>query len=212
MNRVRVKFCGITRIEDALAAADAGADAIGLVLTRKSKRFVEPALGREIRAALPPFVSSVILFSDDDDVWIDQCVKIVEPDYVQFHGSESRALCESSGIPYLKAIAMGGDAAIDAIIAHHPHAAGFLFDGNAPGHQGGAGLAFDWSRIPARLPKPVILAGGLTCDNVALAIGAARPYAVDVSSGIESAPGIKNAQKMRRFISEVRRVSGDTQT
>jgi phosphoribosylanthranilate isomerase len=210
MNRVRVKFCGITQLKDAQAAVSLGADAVGFVLTNKSKRFIEPSRARTIRETLPPFVTAVVLFNNDDANWIEEAVRVVRPDIIQFHGTESRALCESFGVRYIKAIGMGEEGTVKRTVAQHPNAAAILLDSNKPGEQGGSGVAFDWSLIPTNLPKPVILAGGLTCDNVALAIRTARPYAVDVASGIESAPGIKDAEKMRRFINEVRRVSGDS--
>ena len=143
--------------------------------------------------------------------WIDEAVRRVRPDIIQFHGTESRELCESFGIRYVKTIGMGENDAVARTVAEHPNAVAYLLDSNKPGEQGGSGVTFDWSRIPTNLPKPFILAGGLTCDNVANAIRTARPFAVDVASGIESAPGIKDAEKMRRFIEEVKRASGDSQ-
>lgn len=210
MNRVRVKYCGITRLDDAQAAVALGVDAIGFLLTRKSRRFIEPSRARAIRETLPAFVSAVVLFNDDDPAWIDEAVRIVRPDIVQFHGTETRASCESCGVRYVKTIGMGEDGVLERIVSEHRNAVAYLLDSNKPGEQGGSGVTFDWSRTPSNLPKPMILAGGLTCDNVALAIRTARPFAVDVASGIESAPGIKDAEKMRRFIEEVRRVSGDS--
>ena len=210
MNRVRVKYCGITRLEDAQAAASLGADAVGFLLTKKSKRFIEPPRARAIRETLPAFVSAVVLFNDDDEAWIAESLRIVKPDLIQFHGTESRALCESFGVRYVKTIGMGDEGAAERTVAEHPNAVAYLLDSNKPGEQGGSGVTFDWSRIPTNLRKPIILAGGLTCDNVGLAIRTVRPYAVDLASGIESAPGIKDAEKMRRFIEEVRRVSGNS--
>ncbi len=210
MNRVRVKYCGITRAEDAHAAVALGVDAVGFLLTKKSKRFVEPARAREIRVSLPAFVSAVALFNNDDGAWIDDAVRLVRPDIVQFHGTESRAFCESFGVRYVKTVGMAEEGAFERTVAEHPNAVAYLLDSNKPGEQGGSGLTFDWARIPSDFHKPIILAGGLTCDNVGLAIRTARPYAVDVASGIESAPGVKDAEKMRRFINEVRRVSSDS--
>ena len=210
MIRVRVKFCGITRLEDAQTAVSLGADAVGFLLTKKSKRFIEPPRARAMRENLPAFVSAVVLFNNDDADWIEQAVRVVQPDIIQFHGTEPRELCESFGVRYVKTIGMSQGDGVERTIAQHPNAAAFLLDSNKPGEQGGSGVTFDWSRIHANLSKPIILAGGLTCDNVALAIRTARPYAVDVASGIESAPGIKDAEKMRRFFNEVRRVSGDS--
>ena len=209
MIHTRIKFCGITRVEDAQAAVAFGVDAIGLVLTQKSSRFAGIERAREIRRCLPPFVAAVVLFMDDDPVWIAQAIAEIAPDLLQFHGSETAVECVGYGCRYLKAVAMGSGpdvgAVVGRVIAAHPQAAGFLLDGHAAGEQGGSGKAFDWSRIPADLQRPLLLAGGLTCDNVGIAIRAARPYAVDVSSGIESAPGIKDADKMRRFVDEVGR-------
>jgi len=206
IERVRVKFCGFTRRDDALAASALGVDAIGLVLTTRSKRFAGIANARDIRRALPPFVAVVTLFMDDEPAFIAEVIATVRPDLLQFHGSEEAPDCVRYGVPYLKAVAMGGGGGVDgrAVVASHPRAAGFLFDGNAAGEQGGSGKRFDWSQLPAGLSSPVILAGGLTPENVGDAIRAAQPYAVDVSSGIESAPGVKDLEKMRRFVAAVR--------
>jgi len=205
MTRVRIKFCGITRPDDAHTAVALGVDAIGLVLTHRSKRFTGLARAQEIRSALPPFVAAVTLFMDDDPDWIDAAIDAIRPDLLQFHGGETSAECMRYRRPYLKVIAMGEPGDVSAAMAAHPEASGFLFDSHARGEQGGTGATFDWTRIPPNPPRPLILAGGLTCDNVAQAIRAVRPYAVDVSSGIESAPGIKDSEKMRRFVDEVRR-------
>ncbi|MBS0556834.1 MAG: phosphoribosylanthranilate isomerase [Proteobacteria bacterium] len=206
MSRVRIKFCGITRIEDAVTACALGVDAIGLVLTPRSRRCIAPLAAREIRRALPPFVAAVALFMDDEPGFIADAVATVQPDLLQFHGGETQDECLRLDVPYLKAIAMGGG---DPAAQLHEHAAavGFVFDAHAPGMPGGAGNVFDWSRFPRDLARPAILAGGLTCDNVGAAIRAVRPFAVDVSSAIESAPGIKDAEKMRRFVDEVERAS-----
>lgn len=215
MKRTRIKFCGITREEDAQVAVALGVDAIGVVLTQKSRRFASLDRALAIRRSLPPFVTTVALFMDDDPAWIAQAVQTIEPDQLQFHGSESALECMRYGHPYLKAVAMGQNNDWRRIVAAHPHALGFVFDGHDVGEQGGTGLRFDWSRIAVDAPRNLILAGGLTCDNVASAIDAVHPYAVDVSSGIESAgidaggvastPGIKDAVKMRRFVEEVQR-------
>jgi phosphoribosylanthranilate isomerase len=217
---VRVKFCGFTRREDALAASALGVDAIGLVLTPRSVRFAGIANARDIRRALPPFVTVVTLFMDDEPGFIAEVIATLRPDVLQFHGSEEAPDCVRYGLPYLKAVPMGRSPsaakAMDgrerpmgsagdwrAVVAAHPQAAGFLFDGNVAGEQGGSGKRFDWSQLPAGLSAPVILAGGLTPENVGDAIRTARPYAVDVSSGIEAAPGVKDVEKMRRFVAAV---------
>jgi phosphoribosylanthranilate isomerase len=201
--RVRVKFCGFTRRDDALAACALGVDAIGMVLTTRSKRFAGIANARDIRRALPPFVSVVTLFMDDEPAFVAEAIATVRPDLLQFHGSEEAPDCVRYGLPYLKAVPMGAGGDWRTIVAAHSQAAGFLFDGNAPGEQGGSGNRFDWAQLPASLSAPVILAGGLTPENVGDAIRAAHPYAVDVSSGIEAAPGIKDADKMKRFVAAV---------
>lgn len=193
------------RLQDALAAAALGVDAIGLVLTPRSKRCLAPARAREIRVALPPFVSVVTLFNDDDPAFVAEAIATVAPDLVQFHGSEKPADCVRYGRPYLKSIAMGGDGAdLHAVVAAHPQAAGFLLDSHAAGGQGGSGNTFDWAKIPKEFPRPLVLAGGLTPENVADAIRLVHPFAVDLASGIESAPGIKDLDKMRRFVAAVR--------
>jgi phosphoribosylanthranilate isomerase len=202
--RTRIKFCGITRAEDALAAAALGVDAIGLVLTSGSRRFAGIERARQIRRALPPFVVAVALFMDDDVGFVAEAVATIAPDLLQFHGSEAAPDCVRYGRPYLKAIAMGGGLDWQTLVAAHPQAGGFLFDGHAAGEQGGAGQSFDWSTLPRNLGKPIVLAGGLVPENVGAAVRSARPWAVDVSSGIESAPGLKDMDKMRRFIAAVR--------
>jgi phosphoribosylanthranilate isomerase len=204
MTRTRIKFCGITRLADALAAAALGVDAIGLVLTPRSKRCLAPARARAIRAVMPPFVTVVTLFHDDDPAFVAEAIATVAPDLVQFHGSESAADCVRYGRPYLKSVAMGGAVDLDAIAAAHAQAAGFLLDSHATGGQGGSGKTFDWSLVPKDFPRPVVLAGGLAPENVGAAIRAVQPYAVDLASGIEAAPGIKDADKMRRFVAAVR--------
>jgi phosphoribosylanthranilate isomerase len=202
--RVRVKFCGFTRRDDALAACALGVDAIGMVLTTRSKRFAGIANARDIRRSLPPFVSVVTLFMDDEPALIAEAIATVRPDLLQFHGSEEAPDCVRYGLPYLKAVAMGEGGQWRSVVAAHPQACGFLFDGNAAGEQGGSGKRFDWTQLPASVSAPMILAGGLTPKNVGEAIRAAHPYAVDVSSGIESEPGVKDAEKMRRFVAAVR--------
>ena len=203
--RTRIKFCGVTRADDALAAAALGVDAIGFVLTRKSRRFAGIERARQMRRALPPFVTAVALFMDDDVSFVSEAVAAVAPDLLQFHGSEAAPDCVRYGRPYLKAVAMrGGLDDWQMLVQSHAQAAGFLFDGHAAGEQGGAGRPFDWSALPRDPGKPVVLACGLTPENVAAAIRAVRPWAVDVSSGIEAEAGVKDMDKMRRFIAAVR--------
>jgi phosphoribosylanthranilate isomerase len=202
--RTRIKFCGMTRIEDVQAAVALGVDAIGVVLTDKSQRFAGIERARDIRMALPPFVDLVALFMDDMPGFIAEAVAAVQPDLLQFHGSETAQDCVRYRVPYLKAVAMGGGIDPAEVVRAHPAAAGFLLDGHAAGEQGGSGKTFDWSAAVRAFAKPIILAGGLTAQNVGAAIRAVRPHAVDVSSGVESSPGIKDAAKLRAFVAAVR--------
>lgn len=199
----RIKFCGITRVDDALAAAALGVDALGFVLTTRSRRHIAAADALAIRRRLPPFVSTVALFMDDEAADVEQAIRILQPDLLQFHGAEPAADCERHGRPYLKAVPMGSVTDVASYAAAYPRAAGFLLDANALGEPGGGGQRFDWSRFP-QLDRPLILAGGLDAGNVEAAIRQTRAFAVDVSSGIESALGIKDAQRMQDFVAAVR--------
>lgn len=199
----RIKCCGMTRIEDALLAAQLGVDAIGVVLTARSKRRVTIAQAQAIVRALPPFVTSVTLFMDDDAAFVREAIDAIQPDLVQFHGDESDDWCAQFGRRYLKAIAMGEGAAVLPSLHRYPGASGLLLDGHGLGEAGGSGRAFDWSLMPRGLTQPLILAGGLTPANVGDAIRIAHPWGVDVASGIESAPGIKDARKLADFIAAV---------
>jgi phosphoribosylanthranilate isomerase len=205
----RIKCCGMTRVGDALLAARLGADAIGLVFTARSKRQVAPAQARGIVAALPPFVATVALFMDDSEALVRQVIDEVRPAWLQFHGDESDGWCAQFGLPFLKAIAMGEGAPALSRLRDHPHAAGLLLDGHAAGEAGGSGRAFDWSVLPADLAQPVVLAGGLHAGNVGDAVRAARPWAVDVASGVESAPGIKDPARLEAFIRAVRAIDAE---
>jgi phosphoribosylanthranilate isomerase len=202
----RIKCCGMTRVEDALLAAELGVDAIGVVLTAHSKRQVSLAQARAIVEAMPPFVTTVALCMDDEANFVQEIIDTVRPSMLQFHGNESDEWCKQFGQPYLKAIAMGAGAAALYQLHDHPHAAGLLLDGHGLGEPGGSGKSFDWSLMPRDLKQPLILAGGLNATNVAAAIRVARPWAVDVSSGIESAPGVKDHGKLRDFVAAVRDV------
>jgi len=203
--RVRVKICGITRIEDGLAAAEAGADAIGLVFA-ESPRQVTTAQARAIVSALPPFIKVVGLFVDPPADAVRGVLGAVPLDLIQFHGLETPELCRAIGRPYLKAIHIKEGVDAGEAARRYPDAAGILFDTYHPQVAGGSGNAFDWSKVPRDLVRPVILAGGLTPENVAAAVKRVRPYAVDVSSGVEISKGIKDAARIAAFI---RNAKGD---
>ena len=207
--RTRVKICGITRPEDGYAAAQAGADAIGLVFYARSPRFVELEQARAICRALPPFISVVALFVDAPREQVEQVLDAVPVDILQFHGSETAAQCTGFTRPYVKAIGMqqGGDPL--PVMAAHPAASAFLLDAWLPDTHGGGGVAFDWAQMPRSADRPLILAGGLTPDNVSAAIVQTGPFAVDVSSGVELEKGIKSADRIEAFIRGVERGDAD---
>jgi phosphoribosylanthranilate isomerase len=200
----RVKICGITRPEDAQAAARAGADAIGLVFFAKSPRNVEIEQAASIANALPPFVTSVALFVNPQADHVVTVLQRVRPDVLQFHGEESPEFCRSFGVPYLKAVRVRPETDLLQSAALYADAQGLLLDAWSAGAHGGTGERFDWSLIPADLPKSPILAGGLSPANVRLAIETVKPWAVDVSSGVEAAKGIKDAALIAAFMKEVR--------
>ena len=201
--RTRVKICGITRPGDAVAAADAGADAVGLVFHPPSPRYLSPERAREIRDALPPFVQSVALFVDPDAAQVAQVIGRVHPALLQFHGDESPDFCAQFGLPFVKACRV--KKGVDALeyLRLFSRAAAWLFDSHVPEY-GGVGETFDWKLVPATRGRCVILSGGLARENVAEAVRRVRPWGVDVSSGVESAKGIKDAAKIAAFIAEVR--------
>ena len=206
--RTRIKVCGMTRSGDVRLASELGADAVGFVFAGNGPRRVEAHQARTMRAAMAPLVDAVALFQDNSVEEVREVVRLVRPSLLQFHGREDDAFCRGFGVPYLKAIPMGGGARAPAALELHrdyPGAAGFVFDGHAQGEPGGGGRAFDWTRLPQDLTKPALLAGGLKPGNVFDAITTALPWGVDVSSGVESEPGIKDGERLRRFVEEVRR-------
>jgi phosphoribosylanthranilate isomerase len=208
----RIKICGITRVEDGVAAARCGADAIGLVFWDGTPRVVSVERAREIVRAMPPFVSIVGLFVDPAREHVERVLEGVPLHFLQFHGHEPPALCRSFRRPYLKAVAVGESGDLLESVSPYDDAAGWLFD--APplhGRPGGTGRTFEWSRLPASLARPLVLSGGLDAGNVASAIRTVRPWAVDVSSGVEASDadgrplaGIKDAAKIAAFVEEVR--------
>ncbi len=203
--RTRVKVCGITHPGDALAAAEAGVDAIGLVFYPPSPRHVELTQAVEIVAVLPPFVTTVGLFVNADAETIAKVVGQVGIDLIQFHGNECPDYCSTHRRPWVRALRMKDDIDLFAEADRFSGARGLLLDAWRPDVPGGTGETFDWSRIPAEMAWRIVLAGGLTPDNVEQAVSQVRPFAVDVSSGVESKPGIKNAEKIARFVQAVRR-------
>lgn len=204
MSVVRSKICGITRIEDALAAVAAGADAIGFVFYAKSPRAVSAGQARAIIAALPPFVTTVGLFVNASACELNETLDAVPLDLLQFHGDETAEQCEGFHRPYIKALRVKAGDDIAAACAAYKSASGILLDAYVEGIPGGTGQAFDWSLIPQDLNTPIILAGGLTVDNVAEAIARVKPYAVDVSGGVEKSKGIKDHVKIQAFMKTVR--------
>ena len=204
MSVVRSKICGITRVEDALVAAEAGADAIGLVFYPKSPRAVSVQQARTIIAALPPFVTTVGLLVNASRCELGEILDAVPLDMLQFHGDERPADCEGYHRPYIKALRVRPGDDVAAQIEPYGNASGILLDTFVTGVPGGTGLAFDWSLVPRHLDRPIILAGGLTPENVRSAIEQTQPYAVDVSGGVEARHGIKDADKIRAFIRVVK--------
>jgi len=204
MSNVRSKICGITRIEDALAAAESGADAIGFVFYAKSPRAVDVRQARAIIAELPPFVTTVGLFVNASRCELNEILEAVPLDLLQFHGDETPADCEGYHRPWIKALRVRPGDDLEAACQQYAGARGILLDTYVPGVPGGTGEAFDWSLVPASLSKPIILAGGLSADNVGQAIARVRPYAVDVSGGVERAKGIKDAAKIDAFMRAVK--------
>jgi phosphoribosylanthranilate isomerase len=209
--RTRIKICGITRPGDARAAAEAGADAIGLVFYPPSPRYLSGERAIEIRDALPPFVQAVALFVNPDAAQVAQVIGRVRPGMLQFHGEETPQFCAQFGLPYVKAcrVKSGVSKGLDLLEYLRPFAtaSAWLLDSFVEAY-GGVGERFDWSLVPAKLQRPLVLSGGLEAGNVAQAVRQLRPWGVDVSSGVESAKGIKDAAKIAAFISEVRNADG----
>ncbi|MCA1924728.1 MAG: phosphoribosylanthranilate isomerase [Thiobacillus sp.] len=201
---VRVKICGITRMEDLRMACDAGADALGFVFYDKSPRNVSIETAAMLVRGLPPFVHSVGLFVDAAPASIETVLASVPLDLLQFHGDETPSECARYGRPFVKAVRVKAGTDLLKCAADFGAARGLLLDAYVPGVPGGTGERFDWSLIPENLPLPVVLSGGLDPDNVAEAVRRVRPWAVDVSSGVEAAKGIKDAAKVARFISQAK--------
>jgi len=201
--RTRVKICGITRLQDAQAACEAGADAIGLVFYPPSPRCLPLEQARALRDALPPFVMPVALFVDPSREEVERVLERVRPGALQFHGDEPPEFCASFGLPYVKACRIREGVDLLEYLEPYKGASGWLADAFVEAY-GGVGESFDWSLVPSQRPRPLILSGGLKSENVREAILRVRPWGVDVSSGVESAKGIKDASKIAAFMAEVR--------
>ena len=201
--RTRVKVCGITRPEDGRTAAEAGADAIGLVFYPPSPRCLDLERALEIRDALPPFVQAVALFVNPEAAQVARVIGRVHPAMLQFHGEERPEFCAQFGLPYVKACRVRAGVDLLEYLRPFSRAAAWLLDSHV-GEYGGVGESFDWSLVPAERARPLILSGGLTQANVAGAVRRVRPWGVDVSSGVEAAKGIKDAARIAAFIAEVR--------
>lgn len=206
--RTRIKFCGLTRAGDVRLAGELGVDAVGLIFAARSPRRVTPQAARNLRDAMAPLVDVVALFMDNSVDEVREAIAHSRPTLLQFHGNEDDEFCRRFGLPYLKGIGLrdaGAGLSGRVLHARYPHAAGFVLDGHSAGEAGGSGQRVDIAAIPVDMSKPFVLAGGLSADNVFAAVRAATPWGVDVSSGVESNPGIKDGVLMRRFVEEVRR-------
>ena len=208
--RIRVKICGITRAEDARSAVACGADAIGLVFYEDSPRHVTLEQARRITESVAPFVSIVGLFVNESPAAIRRVLEKIPLDLLQFHGQEPNDDCKPYGVPYIKSVAMRPETDLRQAVNSYPDARGILLDAWQPLTHGGGGEPFDWRQVPPDLPVPIILAGGLTPDNVGRAIRQVRPYAVDVSSGVEIDKGIKSAAKIAAFMKGVTASGSDS--
>jgi phosphoribosylanthranilate isomerase len=207
MSRTRIKICGLTRVEDIDAAVSSGADAIGLVFYPPSPRMLGLEHARQLALRVPPFVTKVALFVNEPAGKVREVLATVPVDLLQFHGEEDEAYCRSFARPYVKAARVRPGVDLVEFARRYPSANGLLLDAYVDGY-GGAGETFDWSMIPTQLPLPVILSGGLHSGNVAEAICRVRPWAVDVSSGVELSKGIKDAKKIAAFVAAVNKTDG----
>jgi phosphoribosylanthranilate isomerase len=203
-HRTRVKICGILSEAHARVAADAGADAIGLNFYPASPRYVEPGRAAAIAASLPPYVMAVGLFVDAGETRIREILARVSLDLLQFQGDEPAEFCERFGKPYVRAVRVEEGTDLIEYAHRFSRARALLLDAHVPGERGGTGQTFDWTSIPGDLPMPIILSGGLTAGNVGRAVREVRPWAVDVSSGVEASRGVKDPAKIVEFIRSVR--------
>ena len=202
--KTRVKICGITRSEDAHAAICHGADAIGFVFWPQSSRYIDPEAAAEITTLIPPFVAAVGVYVDPDSAWVEKTSRIARLSLLQFHGDETPEFCDQFSLPYIKAVRVKEGTDLLQYAQRYRNARGLLLDAYSADMPGGTGHTFDWELIPRNLSLPLILSGGLNSNNVALAIQQAKPWAVDVSSGVESAKGIKDERKIFAFMQGVK--------
>lgn len=201
--RVRIKICGLTRPEDARCASGLGVDAIGLNFYPPSPRFLSVPAARAVRASVPAFVTPVAVFVNPGAEEVRRVIGEVGVDVLQFHGTETARFCEDFGLPYLKAIAMREGVDLAAAVREYPSAAAWLLDVHDPGRWGGTGRTFDWSAARGSFERPIVLAGGLSPENVEDAIRRVRPFAVDVCGGVESAGGVKDEARLAAFVKRV---------
>lgn len=202
--RTRVKICGITNIEDALAAVDEGADALGFVFYKPSPRYIDIQKAKDIIDKIPPFISKVALFVNADNDFVVSVIQQLSIDLLQFHGDESEAFCQSFSQPYMKAIRVQEETDMDLMAKQYHSSSGLLLDAFDSSQYGGTGHSFDWALMPKNFPLPIILAGGLKVTNIAKAIKTTQPYAVDVSSGVEKSKGLKDHLLIQQFMHEVK--------
>lgn len=201
--RTRVKICGITRVEDGLMVANSGADSIGLVFYQPSPRHVEIEQACSIAQALPAFVTKTALFVNPDKEYVKAVLEQVQIDLLQFHGDETPEFCQQFGVPYMKAVRMQASTDLEQIAEQYAAACGILLDAYKPGVPGGTGEQFNWEWVPKDFSKPIILAGGLSAENIKQAIDTVKPWAVDVSGGVEARKGIKSTDKVSLFMQQV---------
>ncbi|MBQ0812170.1 phosphoribosylanthranilate isomerase [Roseovarius sp.] len=206
---VRVKICGITRVEDAQIAVAAGTHSLGFVFYEPSPRYIEPYMAAEIISAIPPFVTTTALFVDADSAYVREVIAMTKVDLLQFHGEEPPEYCEQFDRPYIKALRMKPGIDLIQQAEYYSSARAMLLDAYKPGIPGGTGESFEWSMIPDALRPHIILAGGLTPDNVMQAIQKVMPYAVDISGGVEASKGIKDIHKIKYFFEEVARANNN---
>jgi len=207
--KIRVKICGITTIEDAQNVCDSGVDALGLVFYEKSPRNVSIETAKSICANIPPFITSVGLFLDASKEFVNSVLASVPLDLLQFHGSETPEYCTSFNRPYIKVVGMksiSNEEEFANYANQYKDAKGFLIDSHATGKAGGTGKTFDWDSVPQSFKKPIILAGGLNPDNIADALNQASVYGVDLSSGVERKPGIKDKQKISKLMTAIQNI------